>query len=387
LDATVVLFDAYGQVVEAAYYNQLSVLGGAVSHSGDCRQGEIVGDDEVITIHPHLLPPQVIACGLIVNAYNTGSLAEVGHAMARVLTGPNKEVELLRYAPACAGPHTGFVIGILALQPNGWHFKAVGTPAQGRDFEASMGELQRALSEAYPLHSITHYVPGVRFNMQKGDTFEIPCSVVTMGLGWDPCRGASNMDVDASVIMFDRVGNTAGVIFWGNLACPGIQHTGDNLTGEGEGDDEQIVLRLDQISNNVAVLLFVVNIYTANRVFRDVDNEFVRLVDTKTSGELCRFEMDYMDDEVDASNNLLMAKLFRGPTGKWEMQAIGQGMRGPRAAPDLSKIIQKDPAIQQFQLNKPCCSLVPPAPQRKKAKKRKGGVAGGDGPGCACALM
>jgi len=87
LDATAVLFDAYGQVIDAAFYNQLKIMNGAVIHSGDCRNGEIIGDDEVITIFPHLLPPTVVAVALVVNSYNTGSFIEVGHAMARVLTG------------------------------------------------------------------------------------------------------------------------------------------------------------------------------------------------------------------------------------------------------------------------------------------------------------
>jgi stress response protein SCP2 len=94
---------------------------------------------------------------------------------------------------------------MLALHPNGWHFKATGAPAQGRNFEGSMTELHTALQEVLTLHKLIHYVPGQRFNMEKGETFEIPQDVVTMGLGWDPCRGNTNMDLDASVIMFDKV--------------------------------------------------------------------------------------------------------------------------------------------------------------------------------------
>lgn len=63
-----------------------------------------------------------------------------------------------------------------------------------------------------------HYVPGQRFNLQKGDTFEIPTDVVQMGLGWDPCRGP-DMDLDASVIMLDRVGNTINTVHACLPAC------------------------------------------------------------------------------------------------------------------------------------------------------------------------
>jgi len=387
LDAAAVMFDAYGQVIDAVFYNQMQALGGAVTHSGDCRNGEIVGDDEVITIHPHMLPPSVVAVALVVNCYNVGSFAEVSTAVARVCTGPNREYEMLRYAPSCAGAHTGFVIGMLTLQlqgPNaGWNFKAIGSPASGRNFEASMAEIQGALSHAIDKHDLVHYTPGQRFNMQKGDTFEIPCDVVTMGLGWDPCRGP-DMDLDAAVITLDRVGNVCDTIYFKNLMAPGIQHTGDNLTGEGDGDDEQIILKLNQIQGNVATMLFVVNIYNLNRVFRDVDNEFCRLVDSSTGAELCHFELDYMDKQVDASNNLIMCKLFRGSSGRWQMQSLGMGLMGSRTAVELAGILQGMPMVRQYALNLPCYSPIPVdlnAPRKPKKKKKSGGD------GCQCTMM
>jgi hypothetical protein len=164
-----------------------------------------------------------------------------------------------------------------------------------------------------------------------------------------------------------------------------------------------VVLRLNSLGPQVAVLLFVVNIYTQNCVFRDVDNEFCRLVDTRSGGELVRFEMDYMDDkaegldphhssltlavlpQVDSSNNLLMCKLFKGPAGKWEMQALGLGMNGPRTAKELTQTIGLDPMTQEYQLNKPCCSRIPvDANVRKKpANRRRKGPAGG----CACTIQ
>jgi len=136
---------------------------------------------------------------------------------------------------------------------------------------------------------IIRYVPGQRFNLEKGATFEIPTDCVTMGLGWDPCRGG-NMDVDASVLVFDQNAQPTTVVFWGNLAVPGINHKGDNLTGEGGGDDEQVVINFSSLDPSATVLIFVVNIYTQGRVFKDVDNEFCRLLEGTggSATELCR---------------------------------------------------------------------------------------------------
>jgi len=95
-----------------------------------------------------------------------------------------------------------------------------------------------------------------------------------------------------------------------------------------------------------------------------------------------------MDDEVDNSNNLLMCKLFKSPTGKWEMQALGLGLRGPRTAPDLTKMILREPLTAQYQLNLPCCSLLPEQKNvKKKPRKRQMDGGGSDGSGCACTVQ
>eukprot|EP00658_Telonema_sp_P-2_P025383 TRINITY_DN2021_c0_g1_i4.p1 TRINITY_DN2021_c0_g1~~TRINITY_DN2021_c0_g1_i4.p1 ORF type:complete len:156 (-),score=52.08 TRINITY_DN2021_c0_g1_i4:88-555(-) len=112
------------------------------------------------------------------------------------------------------------------------------------------------------------------------------------------------------------------------LRYPGVVHAGDNLTGEGEGDDEQISLDLQTLAaKNIWTVLFVVNIYnrTNNPVnFGMVDNEFCRLVDLDRKTEMCRYELDDMG-YVDTANTLVMCKLFRvgANNNVWRMQALG----------------------------------------------------------------
>jgi len=327
-----------------------------------------------------------VAVGLLVNTYNTGDFAQVGHALARICTGDRHEQELIRYAPACAGSHTGFVMGIMYVLPGqGWHFKAVGQAVDGRTFEDCMPSLQAALQQTDLIHNMVEYVPGQRFKLHKGDTFAVPSDQVVMGLGWDPRRG-NDIDLDAAILMFDQNGKPRFTVYWGALAAPGVQHMGDNLTGAGDGDDEQVVLRLEMVPVEVTTMLCVVNIYTQGQTFRDVDNEFCRLIDARTKAELCRFEMDYMDSEVDLANSLIMSKMFRNGSGQWVMQVLGYPLKGPRTAVELANPAKHavSPLLSNYSLTKPCYSPVPidPNPKKKPAKATRSAPSNT----CACCM-
>merc|ERR1719449_257898 len=105
--------------------------------------------------------------------------------------------------------------------------------------------------------------------MNKGGILDLPQGLgqITVGLGWDVDEG--ECDLDVSAVLMDHNGNDIEAVFFGRLESEehGIQHTGDNLTGEGEGDDEQIIVNLDRIGPMVTQVYFVVNIYTPNKSF------------------------------------------------------------------------------------------------------------------------
>merc|ERR1712232_620411 len=100
--------------------------------------------------------------------------------------------------------------------------------------------------------------------MEKGTVFDLPSDLgrITVGLGWDVDDG--EVDLDVSAVLLDAATQFLEAVFFGRLESEehGIKHTGDNLTGEGDGDDEQIVLNLDSIGPRVQMVYFVVNIYT-----------------------------------------------------------------------------------------------------------------------------
>ena len=107
-----------------------------------------------------------------------------------------------------------------------------------------------------------------------------PLSRIMMGLGWDPARGRKNIDLDASVLAFDLQLQLLDLAWFSHKQAFGgvITHTGDNLTGQGDGDDEQILLDLGGLPPNVAHLMFTINSYRGQK-FTEIANAFCRLVD------------------------------------------------------------------------------------------------------------
>merc|ERR1712217_907975 len=121
----------------------------------------------------------------------------------------------------------------------------------------------------------------VAFAMEKGGVLDLPQGLgqITVGLGWDVDEG--EVDLDVSAVLMDENGMDLEAVFFGRLESEmhGIRHTGDNLTGEGDGDDEQISVGLDRVGAKVHQVFFVVNIYSPNKSFRQVAEPYCRVVD------------------------------------------------------------------------------------------------------------
>ncbi|MYW00637.1 TerD family protein, partial [Streptomyces sp. SID3343] len=147
-----------------------------------------------------------------------------------------------------------------------------------------------------------------------------PLSRIRMGLGWDPAKRGGSIDLDASCIAFDAQGKKVATVWFMKLSglSGAIEHSGDNLTGEGDGDDESIVVRLDALPANVTGLVFTVNSFLGQK-FTEVSRAFCRLVDDTTGAELVHFELS----NTEPRTAVLMCKLVReGPA--WTMTALGR---------------------------------------------------------------
>lgn len=169
-------------------------------------------------------------------------------------------------------------------------------------------------------------------------------TLIRMGLGWDPIKKKGGLfgsrevdiDLDASAVLFAG-GQPVDIAFYNSLTTKdgSIQHQGDNLTGQGDGDDEVILVDLTRVPVHVDVVMFVVTSYKG-QTFEQVENAFCRLID-HTDGELARFALQ----GGMPFTGLAMAKVYR-EGGGWKMQAIGEGLQAKvpsEAIPHLAKYL------------------------------------------------
>ena len=157
---------------------------------------------------------------------------------------------------------------------------------------------------------------------------------ITVGLGWDVNRydGGSDFDLDASAFLLagnGRVTNDGDFIFYGNgtHASGGVTYGGDNRTGAGEGDDEQIFVDLPLIPANIEKVDFTVTIYDADvrrQNFGQVNNAYVRIVDDATGKELVRYDLE---EDFSIETALVVGEIYR-KGGEWRFNAIGSGYQG-----------------------------------------------------------
>ncbi|MDC7339612.1 TerD family protein [Streptomyces lydicus] len=166
-----------------------------------------------------------------------------------------------------------------------------------------------------------------RVSLQKNQTVSLVkggrplLGSVRMGLGWEPAFRGKNIDLDASVIAYGPDRKKIDNCFFGKLMILGgaVQHSGDNLTGEGAGDDEAITVHLGGLPPEVTGLVFVVNSFSGQK-FSDVAKAYCRLVDDRTGEELVRFDLTHAEPRT----GVMMAKLIRQFSGEWEMTAMGE---------------------------------------------------------------
>ncbi|MFQ6144708.1 TerD family protein [Streptomyces seoulensis] len=169
-----------------------------------------------------------------------------------------------------------------------------------------------------------------RVSLQKNQTVSLVkggrplLSQVKMGLGWEPAFRGADIDLDASVIAYGPQRNHLDSCYFGQLSIlnGAVKHSGDNLTGEGAGDDEVIMVDLGRLPQEVTGLVFTVNSFSGQK-FTDVAKAYCRLLDAATDEELVRFDLTSAEPQT----GVLMAKLIRQYSGEWEMTALGDFLK------------------------------------------------------------
>ncbi|MCK8681677.1 MULTISPECIES: TerD family protein [Streptomyces] len=155
-------------------------------------------------------------------------------------------------------------------------------------------------------------------------------TAVTVGLGWDVrTTTGTDFDLDASAILVSaegKVRNDQDFVFFNNLksADGSVEHTGDNLTGEGEGDDEQVKVNLAGVPADVAKIVFPVSIYDADsrqQSFGQVRNAFIRVVNQAGNAEIARYDLS---EDASTETAMVFGELYRHGE-EWKFRAVGQG--------------------------------------------------------------
>lgn len=187
-------------------------------------------------------------------------------------------------------------------------------------------------------------------NLQKGQKVNLSkenagLSTILVGLGWDEApRQASGgflglfasqpkpIDCDASAIMLrgGHLVDNNDIVYFGNLThrTGTVRHMGDNLTGAGDGDDEQILIELSRVPADYDRIVIVVNIYEAfqrAQHFGMIQNAFIRLVDSRGNREICRYNLTESYPDMTA---MIFGEVYRR-NGEWKFSAVGQGTRDP----------------------------------------------------------
>lgn len=171
-------------------------------------------------------------------------------------------------------------------------------------------------------------------NLQKGQRESISAPRFTIGLGWDTNSSStgSNFDLDASVFILGqnkKLISDQHFVFYNNLKSPdgSVEHTGDNITGDGDGDDEQIIVDLSKIDSLIDEICVVVTIHEANarkQNFGQVRNAFIRIFDTITSEVILMFELD---EDFSVETAVEFGRIYK-KGNEWKFEALGIGMKG-----------------------------------------------------------
>lgn len=171
-------------------------------------------------------------------------------------------------------------------------------------------------------------------NLQKGQRENLNAPKFTIGLGWDTNSSSTGTDFDLDASLFllgdnKKIVTDEHFVFYNNLISPdgAVEHTGDNLTGDGDGDDEQVKVDLSKIDAKVAEICIVVTIHEAEarrQNFGQVRNSFIRIFDAVTNQEILKYELE---EDFSIETAVEFGRIYKRE-GKWKFEAVGVGMKG-----------------------------------------------------------
>ncbi|WP_062649723.1 TerD family protein [Streptomyces maremycinicus] len=353
LDVSGLLLTADGKVRsddDFIFYNQPSGPGVTYRSGGGAAPDAIVVDTAA-------LPPGIEKIVVTASPDAAGQTFQ-GVEPTATIRGADDNSVLATFTPPQLGSETALVVVEIYLRNGAWKARAVGQGyANGlagiaTDFGVTVEEPapaappRQVAAPPVPQSPVAPAAPPMppappaappaapgkinldkgRVSLQKNQTVSLVkggrplLSQVKMGLGWEPAFRGKDIDLDASVIAYGPQRNHIDSCYFGKLSIVNgaIKHSGDNLTGEGGGDDEVIVVDLGRLPQEVSGLVFTVNSFSGQK-FTEVAKAYCRLVDAASGEELVRFDLTGAEPQT----GVLMAKLIRQYSGEWEMTAMG----------------------------------------------------------------
>ncbi|MFF9091178.1 TerD family protein [Streptomyces sp. NPDC014991] len=340
LDVSGLLLTADGKVRsddDFIFYNQPAGPGVAYRSGGGSAP-------DAVTVDTTAVPPDIEKIVVTASPDAAGQTFQGVEPTATIRDADGGAV-LATFTPPQLGAETALVVVEVYRRGGAWKARAVGQGyADGlagiaTDFGVTVEEPAPAPGPApaatpSPAATPAAAAPGAgkinldkgRVSLEKKQTVSLVkggrplLSQVRMGLGWEPAFRGRDIDLDASVIAYGPQRDHIDSCYFGKLSIlnGSVKHSGDNLTGEGGGDDEVIVVDLGRLPQEVSGLVFTVNSFSGQK-FTEVAKAYCRLVDAATDEELVRFDLT----GAEARTGVLMAKLVRQFSGEWDMTALG----------------------------------------------------------------
>lgn len=356
------------------YFGHTSNYSGKIKHLGDNRYGgDGESDNETVNIKLAELPKKCSHLIVGITIYGAGTrkqtFANVNKAFARIYDTATG-VDIVRYNDSLTGELGKFSTILLGAfvknkETGEWQFIAL---SRGLEIDRISGAVASKINEIIPKITTATTSGNTESNkiinnadridttaerknimavsLSKGGKVSLAkvaadagiekLSKLSVGLGWDTNRydGGAQFDLDASAFCCGdngKVTSDSDFVFYNNKVMPGIEHMGDNRTGEGEGDDEVINIDLDAVPANISEINFTVTIDqydVRNQNFGMVENSYVRVVDQVSGAELIRYDLG---EDFSVETAIVVAKLYRH-NGEWKFNAIGSGFAGGLAA-------------------------------------------------------
>lgn len=349
-----------GMIMGAVFGENKYALGEGMRHSGDNLLGDAAGYNEVVRVHFQHLPPTA-KCIFFVVACGNGRLCDVPDGHIHLLEGTKENCRLK--IPFEKSDQQVDVVGLFLRGPRSWLFRQIEVKAAaGQHFidilEPTIGnlirkEIPRAPQQIQP-----------NFALDQGSVVDFPqMQRATIGLGWKPAESASpKLDLDASAVLLQAPVGEGGHVDFGKSSVQdtvwyknvgkgatrgGIEHSGDNRTGDKDGDDETMVVNFGDVDPSVMQIAIVVNMYTEGIDFSQVSSCYARVLG-ENGDELACYDLTH---DGAGHTALILGRLLRAPgSRRWRFQAIGvpcDGRNVTNLTPAVLAACQKTPLSLQ----------------------------------------